>query len=74
MVQWRRIGAFCLGVGLILFGFWVDPYGHLPNTFATLLVGVPMGFLLFGVSERSLQESFSISICGAIGLVIGNYH
>lgn len=71
--QWRRILAFISGLGMIGLYLWIDPFRDVSDWVAAGFVPIPIGFLLYGVTEQSWRTAMIIAIGVGVGNVLGIY-
>lgn len=69
----RRLGAFALGV-VLLVGFLVaDPFAVLPDPVAAALAALPVTCCLYGLTDQSWRSAAGMGLGTAIGLGVGAY-
>jgi hypothetical protein len=71
--QWLRVFAFFSGLGVTGLYLWIDPFQHLPRWAAAALSLIPVGLLLYGVTEQSWRTTLKITVGTGIGLGLGAY-
>ena len=69
--HWVRIVAFFSGLGVTGLYLWLDPFQQLPGWTAAALSSVPVGLLLYGVTEQSWRTTLKITAGTGIGLGLG---
>jgi hypothetical protein len=71
--QWSRIFAFFSGLSLIILYFWMNPFQHLPEWTTTSLASIPVGLIIYGVTEQSWRTAVRISVGVGIGSGLAIY-
>jgi hypothetical protein len=71
--QWLRVCAFFSGLGVTGLYLWIDPFQQLPGWTAAALSSVPVGLLLYGVTEQSWRTTLKIAAGTGVGLGLGAY-
>lgn len=70
---WRRILAFFGGLGIIILYLWIDPFRYVPSWVAAGFAAIPIGFVLYGVTEQSWRTAMRIAVGVGIGHAVGTY-
>ena len=71
--QWRRILAFISGLGILSLYLWIDPFRDASDWVSAGFVPLPIGFLLYGLTEQSWRTAMIIAISVGVGNVLGIY-
>jgi len=71
--QWRRILAFISGAGVIILYLWIDPFRHVSDWVAVAFVPIPIGFILYGLTDQSWRTAMIIAVSVGVGNVLATY-
>ena len=71
--QWNRILAFFGGLGITVLYLLIDPFQYVPDWIAAGFAAIPIGFILYSVTEQSWRTAMRIAIGVGLGSAIGTY-
>lgn len=66
--RWQRILAFVSGLASIILYLWINPFRHVADWVAAGVVPIPIGFILYGLTDQSWRTAMGI----AVGISVGN--
>ena len=68
--RWRRIVAFVSGLGSIMLCLWIDPFRYVADWVVAGVVPMPIGAIVYGLTDQSWRTAMLIAASVGVGNVI----